>query len=266
MARKKICIGICFLFAVFALLLSGCPSGGGEVAVTGIVLNKTALSLAVGEEVNLIATVTPYNADNKNVSWVSSDTAIATINDGTVRAIALGTAEITATTEDGNKSATCSVTVEWTPVTNFSEIKGTWEGSSFITIPDTGNFDYTVRVTIDDTDAEMELTIDFENYLRTMLGSEFVLMGPLAWEMIKANYDELLPEMDQMGLLPEGSEYDISFTDGYKIIITGSSLLEADTPIEGNVVFINVNKDKLRVIFEDDEDDITMQELILDKQ
>ena len=82
------------------------------VLVTGISLNNSNLSLYTGKTATLTATVTPENATNKAVTWKSSDDTIATVdNNGKVTAVKEGTATITVTTEDGNKTATCTVTV-----------------------------------------------------------------------------------------------------------------------------------------------------------
>ncbi len=82
------------------------------VPATGIILNKVALSLAVGENENLIATVAPDNATNKTVTWTSSDSSVASVdNNGKVTAVKEGTAVITATTEEGGFKDTCTVSV-----------------------------------------------------------------------------------------------------------------------------------------------------------
>ncbi|GFZ34448.1 hypothetical protein CSC2_49740 [Clostridium zeae] len=81
------------------------------VSVTSVSLDKTTLSLTTGTSSTLTATVAPSNATNKNVSWTSSNTAVATVQNGTVTAVAAGTATITVTTQDGSKTATCSITV-----------------------------------------------------------------------------------------------------------------------------------------------------------
>ena len=82
------------------------------VPVTGVSLTPASLSLFTGDTATLTATVTPENADNKTVTWESSDTSVATVDEnGTVTAVGAGTATITVTTEDGNKTATCTVTV-----------------------------------------------------------------------------------------------------------------------------------------------------------
>ena len=84
----------------------------GIVPVEKVFLNKSELTLAVGQTEQLIATIEPENATNKNVSWSSSNEEVATVDeDGTVRAVGAGTATITVTTEDGGHTATCTVTV-----------------------------------------------------------------------------------------------------------------------------------------------------------
>ena len=80
--------------------------------VTGITLNKTSLSLQKGQSASLTATVAPSNATNKNVTWSSSNTGVATVSNGNVKAIAAGTATITVTAADGSgKKAACTVKV-----------------------------------------------------------------------------------------------------------------------------------------------------------
>ena len=81
------------------------------VPVTGVKLDQTELSLYTGESKTLIATVQPSDATNKNVTWSSDKPEVATVENGKVTAKAAGTATITVTTEDGKKTATCTVTV-----------------------------------------------------------------------------------------------------------------------------------------------------------
>ena len=78
-----------------------------KVAVTGVKLDKTEHTLAVGGTVTLVATVTPEGATNKKVAWKSDKTDIATVDEnGKVTAVKAGVAKITVTTEDGKKTAT----------------------------------------------------------------------------------------------------------------------------------------------------------------
>lgn len=82
--------------------------------VTDISLDETELTFTEGdEEVELKAAIVPSYATNQQVTWSSSDPEVATVDqDGTVTPKAPGTAVITVTTADGNKTASCKVTVE----------------------------------------------------------------------------------------------------------------------------------------------------------
>lgn len=81
------------------------------VPASGITLDQTSLNLTKTQEATLVATVSPGNASNKTVSWTSSNTAVATVdNTGKLKAVGGGEATITATTHNG-KTATCAVTV-----------------------------------------------------------------------------------------------------------------------------------------------------------
>ncbi len=82
-----------------------------SVPVTSVTLDKTELTLAEGGTATLTATVEPADATNKNVTWSSDKPAVATVEGGTVTARGAGEATITVTTEDGEKTATCTVTV-----------------------------------------------------------------------------------------------------------------------------------------------------------
>lgn len=83
------------------------------VAVTRVSLDKTELTLMVGDEQTLKATVYPTNATNKSVRWKSSDSTVAKVNaSGVVTALKPGPATITVTTEDGAYTASCLVTVK----------------------------------------------------------------------------------------------------------------------------------------------------------
>ena len=80
--------------------------------VESITLDKSSVELTEGETTTLTATIKPDNATNKKVIWSSSNSSVATVDEGgTITAIASGSASITAKTEDGGKTATCSVKV-----------------------------------------------------------------------------------------------------------------------------------------------------------
>ena len=79
------------------------------IPVTSIWLDKSEMELTEGDEAILTATVKPDNATDKTVTWTSSDTSVATVTDGKVKALKPGAATITA--KAGDKSAKCTVTV-----------------------------------------------------------------------------------------------------------------------------------------------------------
>ena len=107
--------------------LSGNVTGEVTYKVTGVSLNKDSLTLDVGSSETLNATVAPNNATNQKVTWTSNAESVATVDEsGNVEAVAPGTANITVTTEDGSKQATCTVTVTQ-PVTGVSLNKNTLE-------------------------------------------------------------------------------------------------------------------------------------------
>lgn len=93
--------------------LSVTISARATVPVTGVSLDRSALTLIEGGTAQLTATVEPIDATNKKVTWSSSAEGVATVDaSGNVTAVAEGTAIITVTTKDGAKTATCTVTVE----------------------------------------------------------------------------------------------------------------------------------------------------------
>ena len=111
---KKICHRFLSLFLVLVLALGlTVPAMAADVAVTGVSLDQKAVTLVPGNTVQLKATVQPDDATNTAVSWSSNKTSVATVSDdGLVKAISQGTADITVTTEDGKYTAVCAVTVE----------------------------------------------------------------------------------------------------------------------------------------------------------
>lgn len=101
--------------AIGAFAVTACNKDDKTVNVIGVKLNQSSVTLQLNNGTNtakLTATVEPDNADNKTISWKSSATDIATVNEGVVTAVSVGTATITATTQDGNHSASCEVIVE----------------------------------------------------------------------------------------------------------------------------------------------------------
>lgn len=127
---KKIwkALAVLTAIALFGSAFTACKSDDdGDVSVTGVSLDKTVAELEVGGTLILTATVAPDTATNKNVSWSSSDVKVATVENGTVTAVAAGTADITVKTADGGKEASCTITVK--EKTSGSEGEGSGSGS-----------------------------------------------------------------------------------------------------------------------------------------
>ena len=98
------------------------------VAVTGVTLNKNALTLTVGESETLTATVSPNDATDKSVTWSSSKPSVALATNGTISAQSAGTATITVTTTDGGYTDTCAVTVNAPSTPTLSIDKASFSG------------------------------------------------------------------------------------------------------------------------------------------
>lgn len=150
----------------------GNNSQTNNAAVTGVTLNKTTATLAVGDKLTLVATVAPSNAANKEVIWESSDTTKVTVDEGVITAVAEGTATITVKTLDGNKTATCTVTVQ-TPAQKL-----TADIAAGGTVTLTQDINKSVTATYEGTDP---LTINFGKHI---LSSDFTLTAENATSII----------------------------------------------------------------------------------
>ena len=108
--------------AVFALSIAACSNNQNNTnnsnstaqnacTVAGVSLNYEKLTMYVGKTATLTAVIEPDTATNKEVSWSSSDTSVATVKNGTISALKEGATNITVTTKEGGYSATCALTV-----------------------------------------------------------------------------------------------------------------------------------------------------------
>ena len=147
---------------------------GKVIPVTYITLNDTAFFLKTGESKQLKQTVYPEDATNKEITWTSYNPIVAKVDStGVITAIAEGTANITVTTVDGGKTATCIVTVKNIPPPPI-EIKvsgGVYTGQTKNGKPHgMGTIRYNSRTLIDSRDmkkryaeAGQSITGQFEN-------------------------------------------------------------------------------------------------------
>ena len=83
-----------------------------KIDVESISLSPAKMDLDVGETQTLTSTISPVDASYQTVTWKSNAPSVATVDqNGTVTAKGVGEAVITATAQDGGKTATCTVTV-----------------------------------------------------------------------------------------------------------------------------------------------------------
>lgn len=192
--------------------------GGGEelkVDVEKVELNKSSLTLEIGGEETLQATVTPSTATNKTVTWSAEPAGIVSVTNGKVKALAAGDAVVTATAD--GKKATCNVKVnapapkpevtedEWkealseTTFTNFAarltmsdntenglELKADLDNNKYHYTDNTGT-DYYFAKESDDNYYKYEKGAADEDYTKT--------------ETTQSNYEEQLSSLDHMCVL-----------------------------------------------------------------
>ena len=130
-----------------------CQVAVTPIKVTGITLSATTASLLEGETLQLTATATPSNADDKNITWSSSNSSVATVSsNGLVTGLTVGTVEIVASNSDGSVTSKCTVRV--VPITSLMSLSlsssvvsmpGTFRGSFSSSI--TNKSSYTVTLT-----------------------------------------------------------------------------------------------------------------------
>jgi hypothetical protein len=121
---------------LWAALVTGCKKDD-TIDLAGITLSKTATILKPELTEDLTVTFFPEDATNKEVTWSSSNTSVATVdNTGKITAVGVGSATITVTSAQITTIlATCDVTVSWTTLNNIAgDVSGTWEKNSTVNI------------------------------------------------------------------------------------------------------------------------------------
>ena len=212
-----------------------------NVPVTSVSLDKTTLGLTEGKTAQLNATVLPENATNKNVTWESSNTSVATVDaNGLVTAVSAGTATITATTVDQSKTATCTVTVkpaEYT-VTVLADGKGSASAS-----PATAEAGTTVTLTADPDNGWRFSRWEVVEGDVTISGNSFTM--PAENVTVRAVFSPIvnLPDTYDIDLIVgEGGEAKLSLTNASE----GSTITVTATPDEGfELDYITVDGERI---------------------
>lgn len=110
-----------------------------DIPVSGVTLNYTSTTLYEGDNISLVANISPSNATNKSVSWSSSNSSVATVRDGYVTAHSSGTAYITA--RAGSYYVNCFVTVKEKDNVKLSPDRKTISKNQIVTIKAEGTND-----------------------------------------------------------------------------------------------------------------------------
>jgi uncharacterized protein YjdB len=122
----------------FVVIFTGCKDEEDNgISLAGITLSKTSVTLKPEITETLTCTFFPDNATNKDVTWSSSNTAVAAVdNKGQVTAVGVGAAQITvASAQDASLKATCDVTVAWDQLNNVSgNVSGVWEKNTVVNV------------------------------------------------------------------------------------------------------------------------------------
>ena len=101
-----------YLALLFGIVMTSCKQEILPIKVESVTLDITSLTMSVGETRSLTATISPSDAENQKVLWSTSNANIMTVKDGAVSALAPGNATVTAKTDDGGKTAECTIIVK----------------------------------------------------------------------------------------------------------------------------------------------------------
>lgn len=104
------------------------------VAITGVSLDQHSASIEVGDTLTLTETVSPANASNKNVTWSSNNTSVATVSNGIVTGVAVGSARITVATVDGGFTDYCDVTVTQPVFYDYVQTDTLLDGEQYLVV------------------------------------------------------------------------------------------------------------------------------------
>ena len=149
-------IGILSTSAISPIALTSCGKKNQQVVhVTGVTLDKNKLEMVEGQTVQLIATVLPKNATNKNVTWRSNNKDVVDVDlYGKVKVFNEGIATVTVTTADGKKTSTCLVKVSTNPApVKVGESYGTW-GNITVKYKLLSNYECRLLTKYDSADSE----------------------------------------------------------------------------------------------------------------
>ncbi|MDR0332221.1 MAG: Ig-like domain-containing protein [Dysgonamonadaceae bacterium] len=136
--RNNLKLIILLIFVILAI--NGCDKNEQIVQVESVTLDKTSLTMIVGDAVTLTVTALPINAENKNIEWYSTNSSVLSVDEtGKIEALKTGKADIFVVAGNG-VMAICTITVELSPLPIVPEgvlINGVRWASSNVDKPDT---------------------------------------------------------------------------------------------------------------------------------
>lgn len=232
---------------------------GGHVATTKITvkaiskelksisLNKTSLTLEVGSEETLTVSYNPTYAENKKITWESSDKSIATVSsDGLITAKKPGTVTIKATSLEGSKEATCELTVISPPIESIKfeeEAKTIYVG------------DKTTLKTIstpENTSINNPIWTSSDESVATISAGIITAVSPGTTIITISNEDGTITATTTITVLEKPKEplsikvkgYDLSFNPNkkdYTLKINDDTSLNFDINVDSDKIIINGN-------------------------
>ena len=216
---------------------------GGQsdtVAVTSVSLTPSKVSIAVGVTLKALnVTVSPSNATNKIVTWTSSDESIVAVdNAGKITGKKVGSAIITVTTQDGNKKATCTVTV-----VNSNNNTGTEDTKQYLSFPYV-IFNGTSSITVKNYTGSYKLYYQFvevtdKKFSELTALKEEYKNSKITYAEFLTKYKQTLPQYNEKDWVEtkDGKfEKDLSgFTGTKKFALWGKLVMDTKTVYEAEI-------------------------------
>lgn len=215
--------------------------------VTSVSLDKKEVTLETGENVTLKVTINPSYAENKNVTWTSSNEAVASAEGGKIIAISPGTAEIKVISEDGNKEAICKVTVTSPPLEgiSFAQVEQTlYVGDEISLIPILSPTTSVLEEPIWTSSDEIVATVE-NGLIRAFTEGTTTITVYSKDKKLSATTNVVVINRPQEPLNITVEGYDLNFDENvknYTLTIKDENELKIHTNVSEDEVIINGNK------------------------
>ena len=219
-----------------------------DKSLKSISLNKTELKLEMGKEETLIVNYNPTNAENKKVTWSSSNDEIVKVENGKIKALKPGNAEIKVVTEEGKKEAVCKVTVVSAPIESISfsdESISVYLGSITTLVTNSVPNNTTIENPIWTSSDEAIATVEDGKVTANKIGTTTITVSDES-KKITASIEVNVIEKPEEQLLITIDGYDIDFninTKNYTIIIGNETSLNINVNRDADKYIIGGNRD-----------------------